>query len=79
VLDKFFNAGHYVKNMTQHCPSKADFTAWRRCNNERKLPSSKDDGFKIRHDPYKLRSLISPYSFKNPHNFLRPFPKLYMA
>jgi hypothetical protein len=27
VLDKFFDAGHYVKNMTQHCPSKADFTA----------------------------------------------------
>jgi hypothetical protein len=28
VLDKFFDAGHYMKkNMTQHCPSKAEFTA----------------------------------------------------
>jgi hypothetical protein len=79
VLDKFFDAGHYGKNMTQHCPSKADFTVWRRCKNERKLPFSRDDGFKIRHDPYKLRSLLLPYSFKNPHNFLRPFSKLYMA
>jgi hypothetical protein len=79
VLDKFFDPGPYVKNMTQHCPSKADFTAWRRCNNERKLPFNKDDGFKIRHDPYNLSSLISPYSSKIPHNILRPFPKLYMA
>jgi hypothetical protein len=63
--------------MTQHCPSKADFTAEGVAT--RKLPFSKDDGFKIRHDPYKLRSLISPYSFKNPHNFLRHLSQLYMA
>ncbi len=26
---------------------------------------------KIRHDPYKLRSFKSPYTLKNPRNFLR--------
>ena len=38
-----------------------------------------DNGFKIRHDPYNLRSLISPYSFKIPHNSLRHLSQLYMA
>jgi hypothetical protein len=26
ALDKFFNTGHYMKNMTRRCPSEADFT-----------------------------------------------------
>jgi hypothetical protein len=46
---------------------------------KRKLPFSEYDGFKIRHDPYISSCSQSPYSCKIPPNFLRPFPKLYMA
>jgi hypothetical protein len=46
---------------------------------KRKLPFSEDDGFKIRHDPYISSRSQSPYFSKIPPNFLRPFPKLYMA
>jgi hypothetical protein len=46
VLDKFFDAGHYVKKMTQHCPSKADFTAEGEATMSESCPSAKTTALK---------------------------------
>ncbi len=46
MLDKFFDAGHYVKNMTQHCPSKADFTAGGVATMTGSCPSAKTTALK---------------------------------
>ncbi len=79
MLDKLFGPEHCVKTGPNTARQRPNLRCRRSCNSERKLPFNKDDGFKIRHDPYNLSRSISPYSSKIPHNFLRPFPKLYMA
>ncbi len=79
MLDKFIRPEHCVKTYPT-LPVKGRIYGVEGAGNiERKLPFSKDDGFKIRHDPYNLSRSLSPYVSKISHNFLRPFPKLYMA
>jgi hypothetical protein len=46
VLDKFFDAGHYMKNMTQHFLSKADFTAEGVATMSGSCPSAKTTALK---------------------------------
>jgi hypothetical protein len=75
VLDKFFGSEHFVKTWPNSARQRPNLRRRRRCNSERKLPFSKDDGFKIRHGPYKLSRSISPYSFKIPHNFFETLSK----
>ena len=58
------------KSLTRYCPSEADFTAealqqWP----EKELKHRRF--VKIRQDPYKLRSLKSPYTLKNTPNFFK--------
>ncbi len=69
ALDKFFNTRHYMKKTWPVAARRRLILRLRPRNNDRKKNSSTDDCFKIRHDPYKLRSLKSPYSLKNPRNF----------